>query len=221
MVSNRHAVTNVNSFAEMPTPTASAEAAAFRMSAAVPLKFYQVCRLCLTVVSDTDAVQLSVFDARSQQQQPPTINNNSCTINSVASSSSSVIMRNDSKFNINAVQLGGEQDVTTSSSSTAASAALPSVIAKTANAAAASASSSPTSSRSSSSSASDNNANIAGSSNNATDSGADVDAHADAYAATELVMEHCSESQLELMQRIYTFLNIEVSTQRGRECGVQ
>lgn len=29
----------------------------------VPQKFYQVCRLCLTVVSDSDVVNLSIFDA--------------------------------------------------------------------------------------------------------------------------------------------------------------
>lgn len=58
----------------------------------VPPKFYQVCRLCLTVVSDSDVVKLSIFDAPPQscitknasQQIAPTnkINNRSViTIN--------------------------------------------------------------------------------------------------------------------------------------------
>lgn len=41
--------------------------------AKVPAKFYQVCRLCLTVVNDADAVRLSIFKTRHRHnvQQPP------------------------------------------------------------------------------------------------------------------------------------------------------
>lgn len=51
----------------------------------VPEKFYQVCRLCLTVVSDTNALpELSVFGYKYRPQQQQQHDNNTATSNVIA-----------------------------------------------------------------------------------------------------------------------------------------
>lgn len=68
----------------------------------VPPKFYQVCRLCLTLVGDGDAVKLSIFDApvaaRPLQQQQSQLQKAQLQINRINNNgggvSSGVIISN-------------------------------------------------------------------------------------------------------------------------------
>lgn len=65
----------------------------------VPPKFYQVCRLCLTLVSDSDVVKLSIFDAPNRLQINNKINNN-C-------GGGSVIINNSNRAAISTRRSGG------------------------------------------------------------------------------------------------------------------
>lgn len=148
----------------MPATIGQFDAAVEPLSAAVPPKFYRACRLCLTVVGEAEAAQLSVYSvARSPPKRDP----------SNAAACSSVIIRNDAKFNNN--------NQTTDNGDSAGG---PAAAESNRTASAAGGSSSSSSSASS----------------------------ADQVDQTAVVQPMCNEAQMELMQCIYTFLNIEVST---------
>lgn len=220
-----HRAATANTMTTLSSSTSSPPASlATTMSAAVPLKFYQVCRLCLTVVSDTDAVKLSVFGGRGQSngnrsgQRPHIVQslsiNNCAGSGSSSATASSVIIRNDLKFNNNR-----EEKEDSPATSVIANAGGQPI-----NAGSARPLDSTTHRRHATPPAASSSATtIVGATNvddgnssrgSADDDDGDDCGDAAAYeddAALEREMENCDESQLELMQRIYTFLDIEVS----------
>lgn len=172
----------INSTAATPPPSmptfekfnsaSGVHGAAVQPSPAVPTKFYQVCRLCLSAVGDAaEAAQLTVYDAASHS----TLGRRSTAV--AAPSKSTGVTGSVIKFNNNnQMDLGADGVVVTATTEAEC---------------------------------------MQGSSKVASDTLiASADEDDKAAVASSSLQPTCTEAQMELMQRIYVFLNIEVSTNR-------